>query len=279
MARAGYCTNCQGNVYLNEATGGCVNGHGPECISGVYEVGPAQQPSAPAPAPVPASAAPAPQYAPPAAPQYVAPSAGAAYGQQYAPPPAAPAPKPPKKKRTGLIVAIVIIVLLLLCGCGIGGVLLFNSSSTSSSSSTATPAKPDPAKAKVTAAWKFYKAMGTGDTATLMTVMPAETVAGAGADFWPALVAGNHSVFQTEVWTGNAMTVAYTATDGTKGTIALKPGTGDVVLFTQQFEGKPANAGQIGLIEEADGWKVLELKTASSDIKFDVKSLKALETP
>jgi hypothetical protein len=174
----------------------------------------------------------------------------------------------------------VIIVLLLLCGCAVaGGILLYNSNSNSGSSKpspTSTAVVPDVAKAKVTAAWTFYRAMGTADITALKTVMPAETVAGAGADFWPALVAGNNSVFQKEVWTGDTMTVSYVSGDGLKGTITLKPGAGDVVLFTQQFEGKAANEGQFVLIEEADGWKVLELKTASTDIKFDMASLQAL---
>jgi hypothetical protein len=37
MAQAGFCTECKANVYLTPE-GACVNGHGAECISGVYEV-------------------------------------------------------------------------------------------------------------------------------------------------------------------------------------------------------------------------------------------------
>jgi hypothetical protein len=271
MARAGFCTDCGGNVYLNEATGGCVNGHGPECISGVYEVGPARPPTA-APVPTPAPPAPAPQYAPPAAPvpQYAA--------TQYPPQAESPSAQPPKKKRTGLIVAIVVIVLLLLCGCAIGGVLLF-SSGTNSGVTSVEPLRPDPTKAKVTAAWTFYKAMGSGDIGTLMTVMPSDTVAFATSDFWTAFVGDNKSVFQKESWSGDTVTVAYTSTDGRKGTIILKPGTGDAVLFTQQFTGEATKSeGQIGLIEESGGWKVLSIKTGSKEIKLDAASLKALET-
>ncbi len=55
MAKAGFCSQCGGNQWLNES-GGCVAGHGPECISGVYEVG---QGTVPAPVPVPADVAPA----------------------------------------------------------------------------------------------------------------------------------------------------------------------------------------------------------------------------
>lgn len=45
MAKAGYCSRCGGNTWLNES-GGCVAGHGPECVSNVYEVahGPAPTP-------------------------------------------------------------------------------------------------------------------------------------------------------------------------------------------------------------------------------------------
>jgi hypothetical protein len=261
MARAGFCTNCGGNVYLDETTGGCVNGHGPECISGVYDVGAAQQ------APVPA--APAPQYA--------APPAGAPYAQPYAQQQTGPAQQPPKKKRTGLIVAIVIIVLLLLCGCGVGATLLFNSASKSSGVTGVESTKPDPAKEKVTAAWTFYKAMGSGDIATLMTVMPSDTVAVASPDFWTAFVGDNKAVFQKETWNGNTVTVAYTSTDGRKGTITVKPGTGDVALFTQQFTGAAKVEGQIGLVEESGGWKVLSIKTGGTEIKLDAASLKALE--
>lgn len=42
MARAGYCSRCGRNVWL-DGSGGCVAGHRPECISGIYD--------APAPAP------------------------------------------------------------------------------------------------------------------------------------------------------------------------------------------------------------------------------------
>lgn len=38
MARAGYCEVCRTNVWLRE-DGSCANGHPPNCIVGVYEVG------------------------------------------------------------------------------------------------------------------------------------------------------------------------------------------------------------------------------------------------
>lgn len=40
MAKAGYCSKCGVNTWLN-ASGGCAAGHGPECVSGVYEAAPA----------------------------------------------------------------------------------------------------------------------------------------------------------------------------------------------------------------------------------------------
>ncbi len=53
MAKAGNCSQCGGNQWLNES-GGCVAGHGPECISGVYEIDrPPAPPAWPAPAPEP----------------------------------------------------------------------------------------------------------------------------------------------------------------------------------------------------------------------------------
>ncbi len=55
MPKAGYCSQCGRNSWLNES-GGCVAGHGPECITGAYEVG-AGPPVTPAPMTVPATPA------------------------------------------------------------------------------------------------------------------------------------------------------------------------------------------------------------------------------
>jgi hypothetical protein len=51
MPKAGYCSECGTNVWLL-ANGSCANGHGAECVSGVYEdpgSPPAPQSQAPAP--------------------------------------------------------------------------------------------------------------------------------------------------------------------------------------------------------------------------------------
>ncbi len=47
MPKAGYCSECKANVWLR-TDGSCVNGHGPECLSEVYEADALQaaQPSA-----------------------------------------------------------------------------------------------------------------------------------------------------------------------------------------------------------------------------------------
>jgi competence protein ComGC len=46
MARAGFCSECKANQWLNE-DGSCVNGHPASCVSGTYETG--QPPVAGAP--------------------------------------------------------------------------------------------------------------------------------------------------------------------------------------------------------------------------------------
>ena len=38
MARAGFCSACNANTWLND-DGSCVNGHPASCVSGVYEAG------------------------------------------------------------------------------------------------------------------------------------------------------------------------------------------------------------------------------------------------
>jgi hypothetical protein len=50
MARAGFCTACNANTWVN-ADGSCVNGHPATCVSGVYEAGQPQPQPLPAPAP------------------------------------------------------------------------------------------------------------------------------------------------------------------------------------------------------------------------------------
>lgn len=51
MAKAGFCSECNANVWVNE-DGSCVNGHAAGAVSGVYETG------QPVPVPAPAPSAP-----------------------------------------------------------------------------------------------------------------------------------------------------------------------------------------------------------------------------
>jgi hypothetical protein len=52
MARAGFCTACNANQWLNE-DGSCLNGHPASCVSGVYEAEQARPvPAPPIPAPL-----------------------------------------------------------------------------------------------------------------------------------------------------------------------------------------------------------------------------------
>ena len=63
MAQAAYCSQCKANVYVTE-DGRCPNGHGPESLSGHYDVPEAPAVDAPAPAvDAPAVDAPAPAVA------------------------------------------------------------------------------------------------------------------------------------------------------------------------------------------------------------------------
>lgn len=82
MAKAGYCSGCGGNVWLT-ADGRCPNGHGSECVSGVYEAGATAPPPVAYPQPVPVSA------------------------------------PPQGKSHTGCVIAVVVAVLLACVACGI----------------------------------------------------------------------------------------------------------------------------------------------------------------
>lgn len=108
MAEAGYCSQCNAQVWVNP-DGSCANGHGPECVSGVYA---AAEPVAP---PVPA---------PPIA-------------------PGPPEPQPvtgaePKKSNAKIIWIVVAVVVLLLCACcGIGSLVVLPQIFKSASNSAA----------------------------------------------------------------------------------------------------------------------------------------------
>ena len=104
MASAGYCAQCQDNVWLTP-TGACPRGHDAGQISNVYDV---PAPGAAPPAPV----QPAAVYAPVQA----TPAYGPAQAQLNTEP-----TRPAKKSRTGCIVAAVLVVLLGCCA--VAGIL------------------------------------------------------------------------------------------------------------------------------------------------------------
>ncbi len=232
MAKAGYCSACGQNVYLNE-TGACPNGHGPECVSGVYDV-----------------------------------------------PAASPAPK---KRRTGLVITLVVVGLLLLCGCSaVAGLLIFRASGPGSTpTSKPNSAKPSAAdeKARVETAFSFLKAMGTGDQALFKSVMPAETVKTVPAESWDALLAdaaADPTTFESPSWSGSAMTVAWSDSDGTKGTMEFRTVGADQVLATLKPEASESEDATVTVKSESGRWTVVKFETIDGPLEFDAESIKAL---
>jgi hypothetical protein len=261
MARAGYCSACAQNVYLN-ADGGCVNGHAAEYVTNVYEVADAapaaSAPPAAAPYPVPV--------VPPVASPYAAPVA------------------PPKKKRTGLIIALVIIGLLLLCGCGIGVFVVmaanFSDSATPSASSSSGPTVSATEKAKLEAALAFVKGITKGEAELVKSVMPAATLAAMPADFWTSFVestaAGAASTLGKETWKGASVTIDAQAAGG-PGTMTLSISATDpnTVQLHNVRADKTTNDSTIELVDEEGAWKVLAFSNGENRLPFGAEALKA----
>jgi len=257
MARAGYCSACAQNVYV-DTDGGCVNGHPASYVTNVYDVPDA----APAP-PQPAAAPPVAQ--PPAA----------AYG--------APAQAPPKKKRAGLIIAIVIIGLLLLCGCAVaGGFLLFASDSgqeTSSSASSTEPVVSQDDPQKLEAALTLFKAMNTGDAELMKSVIPEATVAGVTPDFWTSFVESTSAgapKLGTVDRKGATIVVETIYDDGTGSiTFSISPTDGDSIDIHTVRADKSTSDTVAKVGDEGGTWKVLALSNGTTVIPFDLEGLNA----
>jgi hypothetical protein len=242
MARAGYCSTCQENAYLGP-DGGCPKGHGPECVSNVYEV-----PDAPSPAPAPAAYAAQPAYAP-----------------------ATPA-TPPKKRRTGLIITLVIVALLLLCGCGVGifGLVM---SSTGSKSGEATKPKVDPEKPKTEAAWALVKGMFVGDEELIKSIVPTDTLSLVPPLFWTSLAANKAEGAKvlSESWNGAVLSVKVETTKG-PGTMKFTP-SGDTVKAAIASAGEDPETVTVRVVEKGGKWKVIAMESPGGTIPFDAEGL------
>lgn len=248
MARAGYCSACGQNVYVN-ADGSCVNGHAATYVSNTYEV----------PGAVPAAGPPA------SAIPYAAPVTSA----------------PPKKKRTGLVIALVIVGLLLLCGCGIGTFFLLaaNSSDPSGPSSSSQPVTSATDRAKLEAALTLVKSMAKGDGELMKRVMPAATIVAMPVEFWDEFVASTAtgaSVLGKETRMGATITIATQSNKGS-GTITLKiSATDPAAVDVHNVRGdKSTSDSVVKLGDEGGKWKVLSLTTGGTTIPFDAEGLKA----
>jgi len=247
MARAGYCSACGRNCYVN-ADGSCASGHAATYISNVYEV-------------------------PDAVPAHAAPVVG------YAAPETC---EPPKKKRTGLVVALVIVALLLLCGCGIGGFLLFAASSSDSDDAKPTASASALAaedKAKLEAGLSLVKSMAKGDAELMKSVMPAATVSAMPADFWASFAstaASGASVLGKETWDSDSLTIDTQSNQG-PGTITLRiSDTDPLAIAVRSVKGDASTTDStIKLGDEGGTWKVLALTSGENTIPFDAEGLKA----
>lgn len=250
MARAGYCSECGQNVYLDDS-GACANGHGADCVSAEYDI--ADQP------PAPAAPAEAPVYAP--APAYT---------------PAPVTSVPAKKKRGGLIIAIIAIVLLLICGCGVAGYLLFSSSS--SKSTGAAPAKTRDSKGEITAAFAFLKGMGAGDIELFKSVMPEESVKAVPKETWDSLMsdaAAAPTQFGTLQFSGDTANVTFDGGDS-KGTMDFRTAGTDLVVVTLKPSESESEEATLTMSLEKDRWTVTAFETIDGVLQFDPESIKGL---
>jgi hypothetical protein len=239
MARAGYCSGCGNYVFLRP-DGGCANGHGPEYISGPYEVPDAG-----------AAPAPAPAYQQP--PAYVQPG--------YAAPVA-----PPKKRRTGLIIALAIVGLLLLCGCGVGVVVLTGFNPFVSAEHQ-----------KVAVAGEFFRAVSTADLVGMTKTIPTDAAAAADPSFWIDKVgqSDSKSTLKSSSWEGDVLTQTFTDPEGAEQVIVLTAIDGDKVKASTG-EG---DAGVLTMVKEMTGWKVLALGSEDGQefIRFTPEAIKKLQ--
>lgn len=255
MARAGYCSTCGENVYLTP-TGGCPKGHGPECVSNVYE--------APDAAP--------PQYAP---------------QQAYQPPaayPAQPVPTQPKRRRTGLIVTLVLLALLAVCGCAGFGLFAL-----AGSGSKGGETKADPAKARTEVALRMFKGLYTGDESQIESAIASDAVAAA-LELEPTFIKGlastgkeKHGKILTEEWSGATVVVTATNSEG-DATMTLSPSKAEptgVVISTVKADSPPTSVN-MNLAQQGADWYMVSFTVGGQTIPFDkeglVKLLKGIAT-
>jgi hypothetical protein len=250
MARAGYCSECQENAYLGD-DGGCPKGHGPGCVSGVYDV--ADEPAATVPSSAPAA---------------------------YAAAPVTSAAAAPKKKRTGLVITLVIVALLLLCGCGVGAYFIFVAATGSSSNTTIPPAVTTRnTKAEIQAAFDFLKGLGSGDIELFKSVMPAETVKAVSKETWDSLMSAavaDPTKFGSLVWSGEKATADFSASDGSKGTMDFKIAGAKFVVITLKPEASESEDATLTVVQESGRWTVTAFETIDGVLEFDPESVKAM---
>lgn len=261
MAKAGYCSECGRNVYVTPE-GACELGHGPECVSDVYEV-------------------PEPEAAAESAPSQEPTASASSHERTTRQPvyPAAPVlPIAPQRNRTGLVVVVVSIVLLL-CACVLAGPILFRAISKTTGTKQTTSASPD--HSRITAAVGFMEALLNNDTMAIKPYLTDAAQKAITVKDWESIASQATTAaatFSAPVWSGDTTAVVTFSAATATGTItfALDPSKADAVTM----DGASASGTEhdiIGLTKAADGWRVLTLDNGAGDVtSFDATFVKSM---
>jgi Tfp pilus assembly protein PilE len=267
MAKAGYCSECGENMWL-DADGGCEAGHGPECITDVYDApdGEDLQAGVPGSGPAPEPSPTAPEApAEPAAP--VVPQAVTSVGGGQPPSP---------KRRSGLVAAAVVIVLLLVVAIG-GAVVIPAMMKAKSSSQGAT------VKAKVTAAMSFMEAFLNNDTDGIKPYLLSSAQVSLTATQWAKVrsaITSGGVVYAAPVWSHDTTALVSFKNGDTTGTLTFAPdpkATGTVTM-----DGESAKGNEVDTIKvktESGSWKVVSISDGNgNNITLDAAFVKNVFT-
>jgi len=267
MAKAGYCSECGRNVYLSPE-GACELGHGPECVSGAYEV----------PEPTAADQGGVPQ--PPAAP-VPTPVTGIGGKDADAQPvyPSMPAlPVTPPRNRTGLVV-IVVVILLLLCACVLGGPVLFQAVTKTTTATKPTTASPT--RAKIMATLGFMEALLVGDIKAAKPFLTDAAQKSVDETGWADIASASPTAtvaFSAPAWSGDTTAVVTFSNADTSGTITFSADTSkpdSVIMNGVSSSGSERDT--IALVKEGAEWRIVSLDNGAGDVTtFDAEFVKSM---
>lgn len=274
MAKAGYCSECGENVWL-DADGGCEAGHGPECVTDVYDAPDGEDLRAGAPDAAPEM--PEEPAAPESPEEPVVPAPSEAPGAPMVAQPVTSTVGPSSpKRRSGLIAATVVILLLLVVAVG-GAVIIPAMMRAKSAASQAT------VKAKVTAALTFMEAFLNNDTKNIEPYLLSSAKASLTATQWAKVessIASGGVVYAAPVWSHDTTAVVSFKNGDTTGTLTFAPAP--KVANTVTMDGRSAKGSEVDTVKlktETGSWKVVSVSDGNgNEITLDAKFVKSVFT-